>query len=174
MTKSGYALLTGVCIKIDTYISIVCPRDFCWLSDVAISNSVAVLAAQLKITAKSWIINIKPISTFSQRLRDQAWECTVYWCLLQNRFPHFHHMSTWYFWFSAVAICNIERRHHLAAHRKHGVPRRLHDQESVCTAYWCLYQNRHAHFGFPSYVRVIPAGWALLQYRTPLPSWQRN
>ena len=52
-----------------------------------------------------------------------------------------------------------------------GIPFRLHKQEWVCTAYWYLYQNRYT---FPSYVHGISFGWALLQYSTALPSWQRN
>ena len=36
MTKSGCALFTGVCVKIDINISILCSSDFCWLSAVAI------------------------------------------------------------------------------------------------------------------------------------------
>ena len=65
MTKIGYALLSGVCMKIDIRISIVCPCNSWCLSVFVIHNSIAVLAAQLKhiVLHKDSVMNVVCIKT---------------------------------------------------------------------------------------------------------------
>ena len=51
--------------------------------------------------------------------------------------------------------CYIKRRYRpRSAPVSRGIPQRLHEQEGVYTAYWCLYQHRSISV-FPSYVHVI-------------------
>ena len=57
----------------------------------------------------------------TQRLHDHEWICTTQWCLYPNRFPHWSHISTWFFWMSAVAgktavIVLAEHRNYVVSH----------------------------------------------------------
>ena len=113
MTNIGYALLSGVCMKIDIRISIVCPCNSWRLSAFVIQNSIAVLAAQLKhlVLNKDSVMNVVCITT------------------------NFHISVICLRGLFVKRCCNTERHHRpRSAPETRGIPRVHHDEKWVCNA----------------------------------------